>query len=265
MKLKWILIIAAEFLALFYVFHLLDLIDLKTFVTLGVVEIMAGVLGYYLGRWGKSKDEELENKNKKREKLNGYLHENNRILIETVIKDWYGEQKPLSLVGQQKAIEHLQTGYPNVWKLWFEECGTLKSQISEDEKIIKEYIKNKSKEGILLYSELENIFNVTYLYGDESKTEAELIYELLDVFAANGQVPEKIENSKRIIETIVNDKPLHELFGRVNKNKKLLNKKINEFEQCLEKIVYDFEIRHIELKGTCIDCKDWHEELKSPK
>lgn len=26
-------------------------------------------------------------------------------------------------------------------------------------------------------------------------------------------------------------------------------------------MVYDFEKKHIELKGICDDCKDWHEEL----
>jgi hypothetical protein len=55
------------------------------------------------------------------------------------------------------------------------------------------------------------------------------------------------------------------MFEKVRENKKNLNKKINEFEIYLEKIVYDFEKRHIELKGICIDCKDWHEELESLK
>lgn len=209
--------------------------------------------------------EKLEQEhNKRREKLKGYICEHNQMLIQSVIKDWYGKQKPLSLVDQQNTNEHLRTGYPKVWKLWFEECEIHKHKISKDKNIIKEYIKNKS------YSKLEHIFDDEYFFETEDGiislgTEAELIYGLLNEFVMKGPVPEKykIENSKEIIETIINDKPLYEMFEKVRENKNNLNKKINEFEICLDKIVYNFEKIHIELKGTCKDCKDWHEELNT--
>lgn len=261
MNLKWILIIAAEFLALFYVFHLLDLIDLKTFVTLGVIEIMAGVLGYYLGRWGKSKDEELENKNKKREKLNGYIHGNNRILIETVIKDLYSKQKLFSSAKQQHAIEHLQTGYPDIWKLWFEDCKALKNQISVEEDKVKEYAKHKS------YLKLEDIIKSGYYFLEQDNVTLNSLINGFDIIIdLLGDFPDiSNENYKEIIETIMKDEPLYEMFKRLKVVKQCHKEKINEFKHGLEKIVYDFEERHIELDGSCELCKDWHEELESLK
>ncbi|MCK4798710.1 MAG: hypothetical protein KAT05_15135 [Spirochaetes bacterium] len=136
--------------------------------------------------------------------------------------------------------KYLQKRYPDIRKVWFEEIPELKTSISEDERLIKKHIENKLKDGIQSYSLLKNIFDSIFYYKELSisKTKAELIYELLDDFATNGQVPEKykIEQSKKTIEIIVNDKTLYEMFERVNKNNKLLNNKIIEFEQFLEKM-----------------------------
>lgn len=206
-----------------------------------------------------------QEQDERREELKGYIHEHNQKLIESVIKDWYDKRKLINSSKQKLAIEHLKIGYYNIWKLQFEECKALRNQISKEEKKIKEYVKNKS------YSELENIFNDEYLSQEEITEsvhlikESELIYELLDEFEKTGKIKNMIENSQEIIETIIKDKPLHEMFKKVIETKKSLNEKINKFEQCLDKIAYDFEERHVELKGTCKDCKDWHDELESFK
>jgi len=44
-----------------------------------------------------------------------------------------------------------------------------------------------------------------------------------------------------------------------------ISKLYHEFDKGFRDIISDFEERHIELKGTCKDCKDWHEELESHK
>lgn len=271
LKLRWTLwvIIAMEAIFLFlFILYRLDLIDLKMLVTLVVVEMVGGVLAYIFSRWGKENDREAKSKNKKREILEDYVRKHNQDLINTIIKDWFGEQKPLSLTNEQLATEHLRTGYYPLWRLWFEECKTLKNHISEDKKIISEYIKNKSSEGAPLYSELEEIFesqisqdamgNITFVNPDE-----EQIYKLLDDFATKGQLPNN--DFKEFIEIIIKNKPLYERFEAVTKNKAYLIEKISKFEQGLEKIVSDFEKWGAELKGTCGDCKAKHKELDSLK
>lgn len=279
MKLKWILvIIAVEFLALLYVLHLLDLIDLKTFVTLGVVEIMAGVIGYYLGRWGKSKDEELENKNKKRKELEGYIHEHNKRLIDTVIKPWY-EDKFVSVANEPFATEHLQVGYADIWKLRYD-CKNLKDDISSEENAIKGYIKNKLSSDVppfgfsrdftvedielLIFKTIED-FSKKEGVPDNYRVHLPLFGFNISVNKNEKYLVEKLENFRKRIEMIIKDKALYEKFETTNKTRKLLSKKIDEFYQGLKQIEHDFEERHIELKSTCKDCKDWYDELKSLK
>lgn len=245
-------------------------------ITAGAYEVIIGVvasvitliLGYhFIEKKREARRIKIEAQNKRRNILKGRISKHTQMLIETVIKDWYGEQKPLGLKNQQHTIEHLQTGYADTWKLWFE-CKNLTSCISEDKKIILEYIKNKSSEGSPLYSELEELFesqisqdamgNITFVNSDE-----EQIYKLLDDFATKDQLPDN--DFKEFIEIIIKDKPLYERFKAVTKNKAYLIEKTSEFEQGLEKIASDFEKWGDELKGTCEDCKARHKELESLK
>jgi len=305
MKLMWkelIIIYLAEFIVAIYLLHLYGYLDPTKAVNDLVVGLVVGiviiVITVHLTSWYTRKDKEVDQKkeeeikkkekleqeeakkrekleqerNKRREELNGYIHEHNQKLIDAVIKPWHVD-KFVSKTKEPIAIEHLRTGYPNIWKLWFEECKGLQGCISEDKKKIKEYIKNKSSMGIPSYAELEDVFDDdNYIFKiDKEKfggvsvgRTTERVIGYLDYFSRKGKFP-KVGGSKEIIETIMKDPPLYERFKNVDKNTKLLNKKSNEFGQGLKEIVDDFKERHIELKGTCKDCKEWQGELKSLK
>jgi hypothetical protein len=224
----------------------------------GTTNIISILLAFFVGLFGGSDVLGFISNWFKERKERRIRHEKD--LIDTVIKPWYEHDKGnfVSIANYPFAIEHLRTGYYPLWKLKFKDCQSLKNEISEDEKKIKEYIENKS------YTQLEHIFDDEYLFQEEVtewgkvyvKKEAELIYELLDEFPDTSKLKDnyKIENSKEIIEIIIKDKTLYEMIERVNKNNKNLNKKSNEFMEDLKKIVYKFEKRGFELKGTCDDC-----------
>ncbi len=74
---------------------------------------------------------------------------------------------------------------------------------------------------------------------------------MLEEFYQKGELSEngKIKNSKEFVEAIIKNKPLYEIFETVRKNKALLSERTDELEQCLKKIVPDFEKWGVELKG----------------
>jgi len=93
------------------------------------------------------------------------------------------------------------------------------------------------------------------------------IYDVLGEYATKEEIPKDamIENHKEIIETIIADKSLYEWFKKLNETNINLNEKINKFDRGLRGIVHDFNKKHIPLKGSCEDCKDWLDELDSLK
>lgn len=146
--------------------------------------------------------------------------------------------------GAEPPKEHLRTKAPDIRKLW-SECENLKTQISKDRKEIREYIKNKSREGVPIYSKLDSIFDDGYFSQDEfgvlvNRTEGDEINKLVYDFATNGKMT-KDEEYEEYVETIIKDEVLYKMYKAVFKNEADLNKKTNEFEQCLEK----FEKRQV--------------------
>lgn len=308
MKPKWIvLIIAAVLLALIYRFYLLDLIDLKTGITLGVIEVGIAIFGWWLNKQSETKrikreeeteakrvkrDEESKQKEKLEQQLKGYIHKHNRKLIATVIKPWY-ECKSMSAANEHFVTEHLQTGYVDVCELK-QEYNILKSHILSEETTIKEYIKGKLEEGTPPNFEQDiSIANPGVLIGRITLDDVEdLIYKTVEKFSKKEGIPdnyklrphyygrfgidvaifdnekdllEKMESFRILVETIIKDRILYEKFETANKTRNLSYKKLDEFYQELETIEHDFTERHVELKGTCKDCKYWHDELKSHK
>jgi len=152
-----------------------------------------------------------------------------------------------------KAIEHLQTGYPDIWKLWFEECEALKSRILGNEKAIKEHVKNKAKNGLRIYLEIQNILSADYYLPEyyhpkdnprDIKVDLEplgtgfkQIYDILDEFEMKGELPKNatIRNYQEIINTIIQDKSLYEMFKKPKETKNRLTERINEYNGGLRK------------------------------
>ncbi len=244
-----------------------------------IVGVILLLIGYYfIDRKREARRIKREEERKQKEKLKNNIHEHNRKLIDTVIKPWY-EDKFVSVANEPFTTEHLQTGYADIWKLR-QECKTLKDDFSSEENAIKEYIKNKLNPDVpsFGFSRDFTVENVEIL-----------IYKTIETFSKKGGVPdnyrahlslfgfnvvvnksekylvEKLENFRKCIEMIIKDKNLYEMFETTNKTRKLSYKKIDEFYQGLKQIEHDFEEKYIPLKGTCKDCKDWHEELESLK
>ncbi len=145
----------------------------------------------------------------------------------------------MSVANEPLAMGHLRTGHPDIRKMWLD-YENLKSQISKDKIKIREYIKNKSIEGIPLYSKLDSIFDDGYISQNEygeivNRTEADEIYGLVDDFAISGKLTKDVEYEE-FVEAIIKDKTLYEIFETVRQNKALLHEKMDEFEQRLEKI-----------------------------
>jgi len=266
---------------------ILDLLDPTKVVNDVVVGLILAIFGIIAGivvfkyEWRKAEEhrqkENLEQEQiKTREELNGCIHQHHQDLIINVLEPWY-KHDVVSIEKEPFVIDHLKTGYAdNAGALWFEYKNIVRN-ISKDKKTIKEYIKNKSREGIPLFSELDDVFNDDYLVSNNAEQdpdeqfrevtlvrEADTIYELVDYFATNGILKEDVYY-KELVEALVKDKSIYKQINIVNDSKKNLNKKLFELEHSLKKIVCDFEEIHVELEGTCKICKDWHEKLKSLK
>lgn len=261
-----------------------------------VASVITLIIGYYLGKRQEAsrikREAESKQKEKLEQKLKGYIHEHNQKLIDTVIKPWY-ECKSVSAANEPFVIEHLQTGYTDVWKLK-QECNILKNHLLGEENIIKEYIKSKLEEGIPPNFERDiSIVNPGVLMGRFTLDDVgNLIYETVEKFSKEEGIPdnyklrpqyfgrfgidvliydnekdllEKMESFRILVETIIKDRILYEKFETANKTRKLSYKRLDEFYQELKIIEHDFIERHTELKGTCKNCKDWHDELKPLK
>lgn len=154
------------------------------------------------------------------------------------VKEIYdlGEELILSL--EEKSVikpSVLKTEHHNIQKQRFEDYETLKNQISEGKKKIREYIKNKSREGIPLYSKLDSIFDDRYISQNEygeivDRSEGDEIFEFVADFATKNKLT-KDEYYKEFVEAIIKDKTLYELFETIRKNKADLYEKTNEFER----------------------------------
>lgn len=152
-------------------------------------------------------------------------------------------------------MEHLQPDNPNIRELWFDR-KELKTQISKNKKKIREYIKNKSIEGIPLYSKLDKIFDDGDIFHDEygdiiNRTVGDEICGLVKDFVESGKLT-KDEEYKEFVEFVTKDKTLYEIFEKLFENEDALDEKTVEIEKRLKKIVPDFDKRRNELK-------DWYE------
>ncbi|HEY9207297.1 MAG TPA: hypothetical protein VIO58_15410 [Candidatus Methanoperedens sp.] len=238
-------------------------------LSLGLVVEVVGILREIF-------KEHREERAKKREKLEGYIHEHNKKLVDVYIKPWY-EDKTLSYANEPFAIEHLQIGYSDILKLR-QEYVALNNEVAKEEHRIKEYIKNKLAPHVPQFG-FSRDFTVENI--------EQIIYDTIKDFSKKGVIPDnyianlslfgyrvvednnekylmdKKETFRRGIESIIKDKIPYDMFERITKNRTASNKKIHEFYQGLKQIVHDFDERHIELEGTCKDCKEWHDELKS--
>lgn len=137
------------------------------------------------------------------------------------------------------AKDYLQTKTPDIRKLWTD-CDNLKTEIYEDKKKIREYIKNKSRGGIPIYTKLDKGFDSVVFHKNElcvmvGNTGEEEIYKLVNDFVANGKLTED-EEYKEFVEAIIKDKPLYEMLERVRVNIILLGKKNTEYNKWLDKM-----------------------------
>lgn len=192
-----------------------------------------------------------QERTERRKQLQEWIQEHNQMLINTFIKPWSKSifvDEPNTL-----AIEHLQIGYPDVWKLRPDK--SLLRRISDDREIIKEEIISK-------FGGIPADFEWKHNPGERLLP----VYRILEDFFQKDELPENYNiNMGEFNELIIKDEPLYEKIKKTDKNEGLRDEKINAFEQGLKKIVHDFEIIHIPLEGTCKDCKYWHNKLDSLK
>lgn len=223
----------------------------------------------------RQKEKLEQEQNKRREELKTNIHEHNQKLINTVIKPWY-EDKFVSVVYEPFTTEHLQTGYANILKLR-QDWKNLKDELSSEENTIKEYIKNKLAPDVppfgfghnftvenvemIIYKEIETILKNGYVPENYTAHLTLFGYHVED--HNEKYLVDKKEIFRKRIETIIKDKTVYDKFETISNNRKLSNQKTDEFYQGLKQIEHDFKERHVELKGTCKDCKDWHDELES--
>lgn len=213
-------------------------------------------------------------------KLEGYVHVHNQEMINLIFKYWFYENnKPTA--ERQRTIEHLQTGYPDIWNLKLE-CDVHKIHLSESEKSIRGNIKNKFEQytppGFEWVITLDNMGQLLYkaIEGFSIKGGTDEDYKIhLHNFGLFGirkkadkndkYLMETQENFRKLVEDIVNDKTLIEQFKFISREREFLKEKTSKFKQSIEDIKHDFEKRNNELKGICEDCKEWHDELESLK
>ena len=198
--------------------------------------------------------------------------EDNRLNIYEII---YINEKKEAL-----ALEHLKK-YNDLLKLR-DEISTIKDNILKEDPAINEYILTKLEQSTLL--------NFTRDCSSDEDSFIMVIYNIIKDFTSTGGVPdtyklhpqnnpgtgcafifnktkkeltEHYENSRKQNEIIIKDKTLNEMIGEVVNDKTLLTKKTNEFEQCVEEIIYNFVELDVPLKGTCVVCRKWYHKLFS--
>lgn len=250
-------------------------------ITAGVRELIIGILGAFIGGIllycvvTKKK-----NKDKEREKLEDKLKKHNQEIIDLISKYWFHGDNIITDGNQrQRTIEHLREGYPDIWNLLLE-CGVHKKHILECETSIRSNINDKLEQ----YKPFEWVIALDNI--------GQLIYKAIENFSINGGTDEdyKIylhnfglfgirkkadqndkylmetkENFKTLVNAIVDDKTLNERFEFIAKERAFFKEKNSKFKQSIGSIKQGFEKRGDELKGTCKDCKDWHDKLKSLK
>ena len=183
--------------------------------------------------------------------LHDWIHDHNQGLIDSFIKPW--SKSEFVDMPNLFAIQHLQSGYLDVWKLRPDKARL--TRIVED---------RKGMEGSLVkeFGGLPDGFEYKY-FSDIEKTR---VYKLLEDFFQNDEMPEDstIKDSNEFVEAILNHMVLNDKIKSLNKNEDIRDEKSLEFELGLDKIIFGIEEQHKELRGTCKICKDWHDELKSP-
>lgn len=147
--------------------------------------------------------------------------------------------KPMMEGAESPAKEYLRLKAPDIRKLW-SECENLKIQIPKDRKEIRDYIKNKSREGVSVYSKLDSIFDDSYITQNKfgeivNRTEGDEICGLVDDYATTGKLTKDKEYIE-YVEAIIKDKHLYEMLERARENRTLLNKKTVEYNKLLEKM-----------------------------
>lgn len=243
---------------------------------------LEGTVAIIVFEWFRRLDEDYVRKLHDRDieckKLEGYVHAHNQEMMDKIFKYWFYENnKPTA--ERQTTIEHLQTGYPDIWNLILE-CDARKKHLIDSEKSIRSNIKNKLEQHTpfewvitldnmeqLLYKAIEN-FSIKGGTDEDYKIHLHNfgLFGMRKKADRNDKyLMETQENFRKIVDSIVNDKILIEQFKLISKERTLWKEKTQQFKQSIEDIKHDFEKRYIELKGTCEDCKGWHDELESLK
>lgn len=257
----------------------LTLINTDSIVA-GVRELIIGILGALIGGillylWVTNE----KNKNKKREELEGYIKKHDKEMIDRIIKYWFHENEKIinGYEELQRTIEHLQKGYPDIWKLEYEREDH-KKHFLESEKTIRGKIKDKLKKYAPFEWDLDNM--------------EQLLYKAIENFSIKGgtdndfkiyihnfqrfgirQIPDKNdkyltqiqENFRKLVDDIVDDKTIIEIAKFASNERILFYEKNSKLKQSIEDIKYRFENWGTELKGTCDECISKHDELKSLK
>lgn len=199
------------------------------------------------------KDPEVINERKERRKqLQEWIDHHNLTLMNNFITPW-SESKSVD-EPNLFAIEHLQIGYPDIWKL------------RPDKSLLRRILKNKEAIKEVLNKEFGGLPE-SFEYKHTSDIEKIRIYKLLEDFFQKDELPEEstIKDSEEFVEAINNHKVLNKKIKLLNRNETIRDKKSIEFEKGLKGIVFGINDRHKELKGTCKSCIEWHDELESLK
>lgn len=173
---------------------------------------------------------------------------------------------------EELALEHLKK-YDGLVKLR-DEMSTTRDKIVNGENAVNEYILTK----------LEQSASLNFTRGCSSDEDLVImsIYNAVKDFCHVGGVPDTFtllpqnnpgvgvtftfntsdkalrehrEKSRELTELIIKDTNLNKMICKIVEDKIYLAKKTNEFEQCIDGIIYDFTEFNIPLKGTCHICK----------
>jgi len=169
------------------------------------------------------------------------------------------------------ALEHLK-GDP-LRELW-EEISTIQDNILRCEEAINKYILIKLEQSPSLNfyrgcfsteaDRVMDIYDTVKNYSKPGKDINNFKFGPQMNFNPNDkELIERDNNSRKQTENIIKDKKLNEMISKVIADEAFVTKKTNEFEQGVEKIVYNFDNKHILLTGTCADCEVWDKKLQS--